>query len=372
MDVQKSTQAAIAYLEELHNMFGDWFSVLAAYNSGEGRVLRVISRQDINYIDGFWDLYRQLPNETARYVPRLLATLHIVKNPQKYGFDLGSTEKPITVETVKVNKIMKLEDIASRIEVSDEKLHLINSELRYKITPDREYDLKIPKESLAKFNSVASEIPESEKPRFLLARAVFIRHRVKSGESVNSIASKYGVPVSRIISYNRLNPQKALVVGKRLTIPLIKEKRYAKGKSRQKNNKIQISTGQYKVKRGDTLQLIAQHSGTTEAQIKELNNLKTDTIRAGQVLKVSPNENVTNSPEKKDNATKTARKSKITNKILSAADVDELGTNKYIVIKGDNLYSIAKKNNINVAKLMELNNLVGNKTITPGQILVVK
>jgi LysM repeat protein len=57
---------------------------------------------------------------------------------------------------------------------------------------------------------------------------------------------------------------------------------------------------------------------------------------------------------------------------LSAADVDELGTNKYIVIKGDNLYSIAKKNNINVAKLMELNNLVGNKTITPGQILVVK
>jgi membrane-bound lytic murein transglycosylase D len=372
MDVEKSTQAAIAYLKELHDMFGDWLTALAAYNCGEGKVLRVISLQHINYFDRFWDLYNLLPRETSRYVPRFLATLHIIKNPQKYGFDLGSTEKPITVETVKVNKIMKLEDIASRIEVSDEKLHLINSELRYKITPDREYDLKIPKESLAKFNSVASEIPESEKPRFLLARAVFIRHRVKSGESVNSIASKYGVPVSRIISYNRLNPQKALVVGKRLTIPLIKEKRYAKGKSRQKNNKIQISTGQYKVKRGDTLQLIAQHSGTTEAQIKELNNLKTDTIRAGQVLKVSPNENVTNSPEKKDNATKTARKSKITNKILSAADVDELGTNKYIVIKGDNLYSIAKKNNINVAKLMELNNLVGNKTITPGQILVVK
>ena len=372
MDVEKSTQAAIAYLNELHGMFGDWLTALAAYNCGEGKVLRVISLQHINYFDRFWDLYNLLPRETSRYVPRFLATLHIIKNPQKYGFDLGSTEKPITVETVKVNKIMKLEDIASKIEVSDEKLHLINSELRYKITPDREYDLKIPKESLAKFNLVASEIPESEKPRFLLARAVFIRHRVKSGESVNSIASKYGVPVSRIISYNRLNPQKALVVGKRLTIPLIKEKRYAKGKSRQKNNKIQTSTGQYKVKRGDTLQLIAQHSGTTEAQIKELNNLKTDTIRAGQVLKVSPNENVTNSAGKKDNATKTARKSKITNKILSAADVDELGTNKYIVIKGDNLYSIAKKNNINVTKLMELNNLVENKTITPGQILVVK
>ena len=100
MDVQKSTEAAIAYLKELHNMFGDWLTVLAAYNCGEGRVLRVISRQKINYLDGFWDLYRQLPNETARYVPRLLATLHIVKNPQKYGFDLSTTEKPINFEKV--------------------------------------------------------------------------------------------------------------------------------------------------------------------------------------------------------------------------------------------------------------------------------
>ena len=78
MDVEKSTQAAIAYLKELHSMFGDWLTVLAAYNCGEGRVLRVISRQHINYFDRFWDLYNQLPRETARYVPRFLATLHII------------------------------------------------------------------------------------------------------------------------------------------------------------------------------------------------------------------------------------------------------------------------------------------------------
>jgi membrane-bound lytic murein transglycosylase D len=372
MDVEKSTQAAIAYLKELHEMFGDWLTALAAYNCGEGKVLRVISLQHINYFDRFWDLYNLLPRETSRYVPRFLATLHILKNPQKYGFNLGDAEKPIAVETVKVNKIMKLEDIASRIEMSDEKMYLINSELRYKITPDREYDLKIPKESLAKFNSVVNEVPESQKPRFLLARTVFIRHRVKSGESVNSIASKYGVPVSRIISYNRLNSKKALVAGKRLTIPIIKEKLYVKNKSRQRNDKIQTSSGQYRVKRGDTLQMIAQRSGTTEAQIKELNNLKTDTIRAGQILKLSKNESVTNSAENKNNTTKTVQKSKISNKILSAADVDKLGTNKYIVIRGDNLYSIARKNNINVTKLMELNNLARNETITPGQILIVK
>jgi membrane-bound lytic murein transglycosylase D len=376
MDVEKSTQAAIAYLKELHGMFGDWLTALAAYNCGEGKVLRVISLQHINYFDGFWDLYRQLPHETARYVPRFLATLHIVKNPQKYGFVLSTTEKPITIETVKVNKIMKLKDIAEKIEVSVEVLNLLNSELRYKITPDQEYDLKLPKESLAKFNLVANEIPQSEKPRFLSVRTVFIKHRVKSGETLNSIASKYGVPASRIVSYNRLNPQKALVAGKRLAIPIIKEKSYAKGKSRQKNNKIQItSSGRYKVRKGDTLQMIALHSGTTETQIKELNNLQTDTIRSGQILKISPKENNANSEEKNDNnkgGTKLFQKSNINNQMLSAADLDKFGTNKYIVTKGDNLYSISKKNNTNIAKLKELNNLSGDGKIIPGQILVVK
>jgi len=112
MDVLKSTRAAIAYLKELHAMFGDWLTVLAAYNCGEGRVLRVISSQHINYFDRFWDLYSRLPHETARYVPRFLATLHIVRNPAKYGFELQTTTDTLmNYETVKVDKMMKLSDV---------------------------------------------------------------------------------------------------------------------------------------------------------------------------------------------------------------------------------------------------------------------
>jgi membrane-bound lytic murein transglycosylase D len=235
MDVQKSTQAAIAYLKELHNMFGDWLTVLAAYNCGEGRILRVISRQNINYLDGFWDLYRQLPHETARYVPRLLATLHIVKNPQKYGFDLSTVEKQINFETVKVNKIMKLKDIAEKIGASEEELNFLNSELRQKLTPDHEYYLKLPKESLEKFNLVANEIPQSEKPRILSVRTVFIKHRVRKGETIASIASKYNVSDSVIISHNKLSSKKKLVQGRKLKIPITRENQgYASSKSRQK------------------------------------------------------------------------------------------------------------------------------------------
>jgi membrane-bound lytic murein transglycosylase D len=377
MDVQESTKAAIAYLKELHSMFGDWLTVLAAYNCGEGRVLRVISRQHINYMDGFWDLYRQLPNETARYVPRFLATLHIVKNPQKYGFDdLSNIEKPIAFETVKVNKMMKLKDIAEKIEVSEDVLNLLNSELRYKITPDHEYNLKLPGICLDKFNSVVNDIPQAEKPQFVSARPDFIKHKVKRGETIYSIARKYDVPVSRIVSCNRLGSKRKLVLGRRITIPVTRERNYAEGKSHQKNYRKEIaSSRRYKVKKGETLSMISRRFSIPLVELKEMNNLKTGKITSGQILKLSQNKIKANSEDEDDNeknVKKSVKKSKIKKRVLSASDVDKLGTNKYIVTKNDNLHSIAKKNNINEAKLLELNKISIHEKIVPGQILVVK
>ena len=375
MDVQKSTEAAIAYLKELHNMFGDWLTVLAAYNCGEGRVLRVISRQNINYLDGFWDLYRQLPHETARYVPRFLATLHIVKNPQKYGFDLNTIEKPINFETVKVNKVMKLKDIAEKIGSSEEEINLLNSELRHKLTPNHEYDLKLPKESLEKFNLVAGEIPESEKPRLLSVRTVFVKHRVRKGETIASIARKYDVSERVIISNNKLSSKKKLVQGSKLKIPITREKNYAvSSSSRQKDDNRKIaSAGRYKVKKGETLSMIARRFSVSPAQIKKLNKLKTDKISAGQTLKLPQNDAESEAEDQtvKD-VKKSAKKSKINKSVLSTNDLDKLGANKYIVTKNDSLHSIATKNNMNVARLLELNKISIDEKLVPGQILIIK
>jgi membrane-bound lytic murein transglycosylase D len=375
MDVQKSTQAAIAYLKELHNMFGDWLTVLAAYNCGEGRVLRVMSRQNINYLDSFWDLYRQLPNETARYVPRLLATLHIVNNPQKYGFDLSTIEKPINFETVKVNKIMKLSDIAEKTGASEVDLNVLNSELRHKMTPNHEYDLKLPKEYLEKFNLVVNEIPESEKPRLLSVRTVFLKHRVRKGETIASIARKYDVSDAVIISYNKLSSKKKLVQGAKLKIPITREKNYAVGNgSRQKNDSRKIaSSGRYKVKKGETLSMIARRFSVSPAQIKKLNKLKADKICIGQTLKLPQNEAETDAEDQTDkDVKKPAKKSKIHKSVLSTNDLDKLGTNKYIVTKNDSLHSIATKNNMNVARLLELNKISIDEKLVPGQILIIK
>ena len=382
MDVEKSTQAAIAYLKELHSMFGDWLTVLAAYNCGEGRVLRVISGQHINYFDRFWDLYKQLPNETARYVPRFLATLHIIKDPHKYGMDLGSNiEKPIVYEYVKVNKVMKLSDIASKIDVPEETLNLLNSELRYKITPEKEYGLKLPVNCISAFNLVVGEIPESEKPRFASSRTVFVKHRVRKGETIASIAMRYKISPSTIISYNNIRPHKKLVAGQKLRIPVIRTTRVEKNKSGSKTNRARGTLAEvkqlYKIKKGDTLLNIAKRFDIPVAQLKEMNNLKSNAIQVGQVLKLSKHDTADNVSEGKDDINKSSdnkaeNQPTASKKILSSADVDKLGTNKYIVTKGDNLHVIAKKNNLNITQLLKLNSLSGNETLTPGQILVIK
>jgi membrane-bound lytic murein transglycosylase D len=144
MDPEKSTNAAIAYLKELHQMFGDWTTVLAAYNCGEWGVLRRIRSQRINYLDNFWDLYELLPRETASYVPRFLAVLHILQDPEAYGFDLPPLEEPLEMEAVAINKQVHLKTIAERLEVDYDTLKELNSELRHNSTPPSAYTLRVP------------------------------------------------------------------------------------------------------------------------------------------------------------------------------------------------------------------------------------
>jgi len=378
MDILKSTQAAIAYLKELHSMFGDWLTVLAAYNCGEGRVLRVISRQHINYFDRFWDLYSQLPNETARYVPRFLATLHIVRNPEKYGFDLqASTVSLNNYEAVKVDKMMKLSDIAEKMEMPEDVMALLNAELRYKITPNREYSVRIPQGTLQKFNMVYNEIPETEKPRFTFSRANYLRHRVRSGETVTSIAKRYRVSTASLYDCNKINKRRKLVKGRIIRIPVSRVETAGVSSKPSPARKSAASTAvkTYKVKRGDSLLGIARKFNIPVARLKEVNRLKGNSIQAGRVLKIPRDEakrSEEDQPGKADLANKASEQTEIAGKTLSAKDIADLGVDKHIVTKGENLTAISRKYNIALAKLMQINRLSGEGSLTPGQVLVIK
>ena len=277
MSVEKSTQAAIAYLTDLHGLFGDWLTALAAYNCGEGRVLKVISRQQINYLDHFWDLYRQLPNETARYVPRFLATLHIVKNPKKYGMNLPEPyAKPIAYETVKTQKSMKLFDIACQIGISTDTLVMLNPELRHQMTPDRPYELKIPQGMGQQYALVADQIKESRPPAppERERKTKVVKYKVKRGDTLASISKKFGTSSKSLLSANGLKSEAQVTEGKILKIPVKQQEKGTqvasgkKGKSK-KTAAAEPTVIKYTVKKGETLTQIAKRYNTSTAEIRK-------------------------------------------------------------------------------------------------------
>ncbi len=337
MDPEKSTDAAIAFMKRLHEIFGDWQTVLAAYNCGEGRVLRVISRQHMNYLDNFWDLYNQLPIETAQYVPRFLAVLHIIKDPKKYGMDLPENiDKPIDYEVVKTNKCMRLKDISHHLKVSDNELAALNSELRFKVTPDKEYDLKIPRGAAGQFALVVNQIPKSKLP----GSARYVRHRIKKGESLSTIARKYGSSVRAIVRANHLTSRHRIRAGKCIKIPLrgysyVEAGVYKPSRKITKSQKGKTIT--YKVKKGSSLWLIARRYDTTVSEIKKMNGLQSNRLKVGQVLRIRSGS----------------------------------GKNSYVVRKGDCLGSIASKHKLSVHELLRLNGLSKKDNIYPGQVIVV-
>jgi membrane-bound lytic murein transglycosylase D len=294
MDVEKSTEAAIAYMKELHALFGDWLTVLAAYNCGEGRIIKVISQQHINYLDHFWDLYKQLPYETARYVPRFLATLHIIKDPKKYGMDVGGdVDKPLPCEIVKTNKIMRLGDIASELGIPKDTLVCQNPELRHHMTPDRSYDLRIPLGMANQYALVSDKIEEAKAPIPEVDRRKgkkYVKHKVRKSDTIESIAKKYGISTKTILAYNKSSELKTgriikIPVGDSTSVRTVKKGK--KGKEQETSGKEVV---RYKVKKGDTLIQIAKRYNATPEEIKKMNNLQGNSLKYGQVIKIRSTE----------------------------------------------------------------------------------
>ena len=338
MDPAKATKAAIDYLKELHSMFGDWSTVLAAYNCGEGRVLRVIRSQNINYLDNFWDLYERLPRETARYVPRFLATLHILNNLETYGMDQVVVDRPLEYETVTVNKQVSLGNIAKSINVSKKTLVDLNPELRYKILPGDGYDLKIPPGNGDILLSQIDRIPISLPPQ-----RAYVYHRVRHGETLSVIARRYRTSVGSIMRANNMRRSNYIVAGKRLKIP---RRGYMKQVSQVIHKPRNGQAVNHIVRKGDSLYIIAKQYGTTTKKIQELNNLRTTTLYKGQILTI------------------------FAGKPQPPPAVDGLAT--YRVRPGDSPFVIAKRHNMPLDRLLYLNQLYPGTKIYPGQRLYIE
>jgi membrane-bound lytic murein transglycosylase D len=330
MDPVKSTNAAIAYLSELHQIFGDWTVALASYNCGEARVLKLIKSQKINYLDNFWDLYEKLPSETAFYVPKFLAVLHILNDPEAHGFTLPPFEDPLEYEEVTINKQVQLKTVADRLHIEYSELKDLNPELRQNLTPKTTYGLKVPK---GKGETLLAQLKDI--PAYIPPVQAYVVHRVRSGESLSVIAERYKTSIRSIMNMNSLKSRNFIKTGWNLKIPT------NAGMAIYSLEEGQVA--EYVVKKGDSLWKIAKNYNTTVNTIKSLNNLKSTNLQIGQILKISSVATVTGSGN----------------------------TQEYIVKKGDSPYLIAKRYSMNLSEFLTLNGLTPRSTIFPGQVLQV-
>ncbi len=280
MDPEKSTRAAIEHLTALHDMFGDWLTALAAYNCGEAYVQKVIRAQRIDYLDNFWDLFNNLPWETARYVPRFIASLLIITDPAKYGFDLPAPDPALTYETVRVSTPVKLAGLAQSLALDPLVLTILNPELRFDSTPNYAYDLRVPAGYGERCLSCVATLPQYVPPD-----VVTDRYRVMKGDTLGEIARKFRTSVDAIVRVNDLRSRTLIREGQVLRIPVSGLPSAAAASAPPAGAK-PGNTVIYVVKAGDTLFTLSKAFNTTVERIKAANNLTSADLVVGQKLTI--------------------------------------------------------------------------------------
>ena len=299
-DPEKATRAAAKYLKFLYEKFGDWHLALASYNGGYGRVQRAMKRSGR---EDFWELTstrRFLPRETRDYVPLILAAVIVARNPMQYGLNVQPAPEPPS-EAVTIAGPTDLRRVADWIGASLETLQDLNPELRRWTTParDGQYALRVPMGAAETVRTrVAELVLEPPDP--------FMRHTVKKGETLASVAKKLRVTRADLADANYLSAKARLTTGQQLIIPkapalvnapdallavastdggedpvdVVKAARVPAEPARPSESRV------HRVKRGETLFSIARLYRTSVASLREWNNLRSTTIRIGQRLTI--------------------------------------------------------------------------------------
>ena len=376
-DPVKSTYAAADYLTALHDMFNSWPLAIAAYNSGEGKIIKGMKNHGI---DNFWDMTDGglLANETKLYVPSFLAATFIAKDPQAYGLQIEN-QPPDQWDDVVVSGAVSLKDAAKFSGSSVERLQELNPHLKKDSTPPDEVDfvLRVPAGSGAQFakayassglgRAVASKDGRSADGQ---PRLSSISHKVKQGESLGLIAKRYGVPVEAIRKNNGLKSDD-LKVGQVLTIrsdlPLTAQKKAESGPVMvvEKKTVTPRATDVHIVASGESLGVIAHKYDMSARELADINGLKGTTIKPGQKLKVKPNKSA---PWEKSSAATAALAEKPAGD--SGASAASGSAAVHVVTAGESLGLIAQKYKLSTKELMALNNLSG-PDIKIGQKLKV-
>ncbi len=353
-DVRRSTRAALQYLQYLDNMFnGNWLLAIAAYNAGGGRIQDAVA---FNKAHGrhtdFWDL--SLPQETATYVPKLLALSAIIDHPSRYGITLPQLPNRPLLKSVKLPGQMDLRLVAKLSGVPLQQVHNLNPGYkRWATPPGHHVSVLLPIQAARRFTLRVAQVPRSH-------MVTWRRHSVVRGDTLLAIARHYGTTVASIKRINHLHGN-LIHVGQNLLIPRGPAGAAATDQiaaASQATGQEQTARGpmHYRVRRNDTLSTIAQHYGTSVAAIRRANHLHRNLIHVGQQLTIPGNE-------------AQARR------VASASDgagshTDPPANQIHEVRKGETLGGIAQHYGASVTAIRRVNHLHGN-LIHVGQKLTI-
>lgn len=354
-DVVAATRAAFDYLNQLASQFdGDWQLALAGYNAGAGTVQRAIKR---NLRKGkptdFWSL--ELPDETMRYVPKLLAVAKVMADPQQYGITLAEIPNQPYFDSIDIGSQLDLALAADMAGISIEELYRLNPGFnRWATAPDGPHRLSIPVEQAERFSEALDALDPQKRLRWS-------RYKIRPGDNLGGIARKHKTTVALLQQVNKLKGNN-IRAGKHLLIPVsvksldqythTADARLAKTKNRQRKGKRLT----HKVVAGDTLWDIAQRYQVSHRALARWNGMSPrDTLRLGQQLIIW---------QQTDQA-----QDKLAHIAPSlSAPPNTRSSLRYRVRKGDSLALIAQRFNVTISDLRKWNTLEG-RYLQPGQRL---
>jgi len=386
-EADKSTKAAVRFLSNLYDEFGDWHLAVAAYNAGPGKISKGLERYNAT---DFWSLaeYDYLAMETKRYVPKLIASIIIAKNPDKYGFTDVQFEKPYSYDTLEVGPGLTFDAIALISNCERKAIDILNPELSTDKTPlnQSSYHIKLPVGS--------KDIASKNLTRLhRIATTDYKTHTISKGETLAQVCSRYDINTTTLLKVNNLRSPK-LASGQRLRIPFqtVRYQLLAEGSNKAIATATQDNLMLHRVKKGESISQISKKYNVPVELIVSWNDLSANhKIRAGQQLSLYLDQNDKGSQPAVDNSAIVANSHRenatiilaTKNKIVPTQDIntkvtinklqepDKSKLNWYEVQDGDTLWTIAKEFKLSTLQIKQLNNLQSNN-IQPGKRLKIK
>jgi membrane-bound lytic murein transglycosylase D len=236
--LEKATRASARYLKDLYDHFGNWELAMAAYNTGQGNIDRAISRSGSR---SFWKIYPYIVQETRNYVPNILATMLIAKNPEKYGFRGVRPDAPLSYDVVQVPTATSLRLVAQATSVSTDYIQMLNPELKRDTTPRGEaFQIRIPAGKANQFVAALKGIPIEKRDSPLAtnnnvqlttytratasgattpAAPGMMKIKARAGETPTILAARYSVSAEEIAKMNGVGVNSEFPVGQEVRVP---------------------------------------------------------------------------------------------------------------------------------------------------------